>query len=392
MSYSETQSYGSRILESIKGVLFGILLFLVSVPLLWWNEGRAVRMAKSLAEGAAHVVSVTGLDAANESKLVHFTGDATTSEVLEDKDFGVRAPGLRLERQTQMYQWYETSASHDNVGGSKTTVYSYDRKWSDRVIPSAGFKEAGHTNPATMGVAGRDFVAAKASLGQFDLSPEIVRGHVDKWEPFPVSLAGASAPGAPPGAPPDLRGRLKQDGDAFYFGDNPSLPKVGDVRIAYRRVPSPVTMSIVAKQAGRGFVPYPAKAGDAILLTAMESKDASAMFTSAVESNETLTWILRAVGWVAMTLGVFLIFRPIAMVANFIPFIGSTVSFGAFFLSAMFSSCVSLVIVALAWIFYRPLIGLLLFGVAMAAAAVAVPSMAKARSVAPGGPLRAGVR
>jgi hypothetical protein len=388
MSYSETQSYGSRILESIKGVLFGILLFLVSVPLLWWNEGRAVRMARSLAEGAAHVVSVTGLDPGNEGKLVHFTGDAITSEVLEDKDFDVRAPGLRLERQTQMYQWYEKSTSHDNVGGSKTTVYSYDKKWSESVIPSAGFKEAGHTNPATMGVAGRDFVAATASLGQFDLSPEIVRGHVDKWEPFPVSLAGASAPGAPP----DLRGRLKQDRDALYVGDNPSLPNVGDVRIAYRRVPSPVTMSIVAKQAGRGFVPYPAKAGDAILLTAMESKDASAMFTSAVESNESLTWILRAVGWLAMTLGVFLIFRPIAMVANFIPFIGSTVSFGAFFLSAMFSSCVSLVVVALAWIFYRPLIGLLLFGVAMAAAAVAVRSMTRARSVAPGGHPRAGVR
>jgi uncharacterized protein involved in cysteine biosynthesis len=162
-------------------------------------------------------------------------------------------------------------------------------------------------------------------------------------------------------------------------GANPSLPNVGDVKIAYRVVRSPVTMSIVAKQAGRGFVPYPAKAGDAILLTAMESKDAGAMFTSAVESNETMTWILRAVGWFAMTLGVFLIFRPIAMVTNFIPFIGSTVSFGAFFISAMFSSCVSLVVVALAWIFYRPLVGLLLFVVAAAAVALAVRSMSRAR-------------
>jgi hypothetical protein len=372
MTVSETQGYGSRLLESIKGVLFGILLFLVSIPLLWWNEGRAVRMAKSLAEGAAHVVSVTGFDSANEGKLVHFTGEASTSETLEDKDFGVRAAALRLERQTQMYQWYEKSDSHDNIGGSKTTVYSYDKKWSHTLIPSTGFKEAGHTNPATMAVGGRDFVAAKASLGQFDLSQEIVRGHVDKWQQFPVSLAGAAPPGVPPG-------RLKQDGDAFYVGDNPSLPSIGDVKVSYRIVPSPVTMSIVAKQVGRGFAPYSAKAGDAILLTVMESKDAGAMFTSAEESNETLTWILRGVGWLAMTVGVFLVFRPIAMVANFIPFIGSTVSLGAFFLSAMFSSCVSLVVVAVAWIFYRPLLGLLLFAVAIAAAAVAVRSMANAR-------------
>lgn len=371
MTVTETQSYGSRILESIKGVLFGILLFLVSIPVLWWNEGRAVRTARSLAEGATHVVSVTRLDPANEGRLVHFTGEASTTETLEDRDFGVHASALRLERQTQMYQWVETANSHDNVGGSKTTVYTYEKKWSDRVVPSAGFKEPGHTNPEAMAVAGKDIVASKASLGPFDLSPEIVRRHVDAWQPFPVTL-GAATPAIAPG-------RVKQDGDSFYFGDNPSLPNIGDVKISYRVVPSPVTMSIVAKQAGRGFVPYPAKAGDSILLTAMESKDAGAMFTSAEDSNETLTWILRGAGWLAMTIGVFLVFRPIAMVADFIPFIGSTVSFGAFFLSAMFSSCVSLVVVALAWIFYRPLVGLLLFVVAAAAAAVAARVMTRAQ-------------
>ncbi|HJL23314.1 MAG TPA: hypothetical protein RMH80_13870, partial [Polyangiaceae bacterium LLY-WYZ-15_(1-7)] len=49
---------GSRLVESIKGVLVGILFFLGSFPLLFWNEGRAVRRAKDLEEGRGAVVAV----------------------------------------------------------------------------------------------------------------------------------------------------------------------------------------------------------------------------------------------------------------------------------------------------------------------------------------------
>ena len=42
------QSLGSRLMESIKGVAIGVVLFLLAFPVLWWNEGRAVSEAKSL--------------------------------------------------------------------------------------------------------------------------------------------------------------------------------------------------------------------------------------------------------------------------------------------------------------------------------------------------------
>ena len=59
-SFTETtsESWGSRLMSAIGGVLVGIVLFLVSFPLLFWNEGRAVRTAQSLEEGASNVVSV----------------------------------------------------------------------------------------------------------------------------------------------------------------------------------------------------------------------------------------------------------------------------------------------------------------------------------------------
>ena len=53
-----TQGWFSRIMESIKGVLVGLICFVASFPLLWWNEGRSVQTYKSLTEGRGAVVSV----------------------------------------------------------------------------------------------------------------------------------------------------------------------------------------------------------------------------------------------------------------------------------------------------------------------------------------------
>ena len=55
----ENIGWGSRIIDSIKGVLFGLLLFVIAFPLLFWNEGRAVRRAQDLAEGRGAVVEAS---------------------------------------------------------------------------------------------------------------------------------------------------------------------------------------------------------------------------------------------------------------------------------------------------------------------------------------------
>ena len=52
MTEVTSQSWFSRIVESIKSVLVGGAFFVLSFPVLFWNEGRAVRTAKSLEEGA----------------------------------------------------------------------------------------------------------------------------------------------------------------------------------------------------------------------------------------------------------------------------------------------------------------------------------------------------
>ena len=63
-SFTETTSVSwfGRLRNSVGGVVIGLLLIIGMVVLLFWNEGRAVTTARSLAEGAGAVVSV-GADA-----------------------------------------------------------------------------------------------------------------------------------------------------------------------------------------------------------------------------------------------------------------------------------------------------------------------------------------
>lgn len=134
-----TQSWGSRIGGSFKGILVGVLMVVAAFVVLFWNEGRAVQTAKSLKEGAGAVVSVQAqtVDPANNGKLVHVSGTATTKETLRDGEFMVSAQGLRLRRVVQMYQWQERSRSETKKklgGGTETvTTYTYSKIWSPKL-------------------------------------------------------------------------------------------------------------------------------------------------------------------------------------------------------------------------------------------------------------------
>ena len=109
-TYTETEkvSYGSRIGDSFRGMLPGILMFLGAFPLLFWNEGRAVKTVRALDEGQGVVIEVESnktIDPDNDGKLVHMTGRADVSNVIEDAEFGIREENcIRLERTVEIYQ------------------------------------------------------------------------------------------------------------------------------------------------------------------------------------------------------------------------------------------------------------------------------------------------
>ena len=51
----------------------------------------------------------------------------------------------------------------------------------------------------------------------------------------------------------------------IYLGENPSQPRIGDLRVSFQLAPAGPT-SIVGRQAGTGFAEYQTKAGDSLLM------------------------------------------------------------------------------------------------------------------------------
>ena len=367
-----TRGWGSRLLESIKGVLLGLVLFIGAFPLLGWNEGRAVKTARSLEEGASAVVAVSAdsVDAANDGTLVHLIGTATTDDVLSDPVFDVSETALQLIRDVETYQWKETreTETRKKMGGGeeRVTTYRYTKEWSSRRIDSSGFKEpSGHQNPGAMRFESRAQLARQVTLGAFRLPESLVR-QLSRTEALPILTVPESHAGD----------AIAQDG-RLYFGADPTSPAVGDTRVRFR-VARPAEVSVVAEQSGETLVPYPTKAGRPIELLSYGAVPAEQMFTAEMRKNTALTWALRAVGFIVMTLGLTLIFKPLVVVADVVPLIGNLLEMGLGAASFLLSGALSLITVAIAWIAFRPLVGvpLLLAGIAL----LVVPKVMRARS------------
>ena len=100
---------------SCVGAVFGVLLCLGGSVLLWYNEGVAVRTARSLDEAMKHLSSAGAADAA-EGALVHASG-GVTAQVLRDDQFGLSPlEAVSLERVVEVRQWKESSRKHTRTG------------------------------------------------------------------------------------------------------------------------------------------------------------------------------------------------------------------------------------------------------------------------------------
>jgi hypothetical protein len=315
-----------------------------------------VQTAKSLAEGAGLVVDVDAakIDPANEGKLVHVTGDMKAAIKPSDAEFGVSAEGLRLVRTVEMYQWKEEKKTETkkNTGGSEeeVTTYSYVRGWSDSPIDSSRFKVPdGHVNPAKRyndaNFAGRD-----VTLGAYRPSERIVR-MLPASQDVPVNAAMAEA------LRTRISGPVQASEGRFYLGADPTQPRIGDMRVSYTLVPAGI-VSIVGRQTGSDFADYQTKAGDALLMVKPGSMSAADMFKAAERDNVIFTWIIRAVGAIAMFAGFMLILSPLVVVADFVPMIGNILGAGASLVSLILTAVLAPIVIAIAWFWYRPLVGI----------------------------------
>lgn len=365
-SFSEVEHVGclSRLMTSIKGVLFGIVLFILAFPVLFWNEGRAVTTWKGLQEGAAAVVEASAdeLSSDNEGKLVHVTGDLATAEELSDSTFNVTAQAIQLKRSVEMYQWKENkkTKTEKKVGGGekKVTTYSYSKVWSDSAIKSGNFnKPQGHTNPGQMTYEGKSYTAKNVTLGAYQLSESLISQYTE-WEDLSLGPDHLSS------LTEDLQAKATSSDGGLYFGTDPSSPVIGDVRVNFRQV-LPGVASVIAKQSSKNLSGYKTEAGTTLEMLTAGTHSSEDMFDAAEAANALMTWVLRIVGFLMMFIGLSAIFKPFTVLADVIPLFGAVFRAGFGIVAGLIAFPATFMTIAVAWIFYRPILGLILFAIGL---------------------------
>lgn len=352
-----SESWFSRLGGAIKGILVGIVLIIAALILLFWNEGRSVKEYKTLQEGASSVVSVASdaVDPANAGKLIHTTGKADTKAVLSDPIFGVSANAVQLRRVTEMYQWQETSQSETQKklgGGEETkTTYSYTKTWSANAINSSNFRiPEEHQNPATIPYESNTQVADAVSLGKFSLPSSLVE-RIDETKPLFIQAADIKNTQLPTG--------IKLQAGSFYSGADPATPQIGDQRITFEVV-NPMEVSVIAKQVRNTLEPYTTSVGGEIELLETGIHSADAIIQHAQDSNVILTWILRLIGFILLVIGINMEFKVLSVIADVLPIAGDIIGAGTGIIAFLLAIIFALVTIATAWIFYRPLLAIIL--------------------------------
>ncbi|MBI5725635.1 MAG: TMEM43 family protein [Planctomycetes bacterium] len=390
MAYTteETTGWFSRLGSSVKGVLVGFILFIAGFPVLFWNEGNYVRTQQSLEKTgqAAITVPADKVDPANDKKPVHIQGvQAVTDERLSDPDFaGTSGSFIKLHRKALMYQWRENirTETKKEVGGSekKITTYTYEKVWSDDVIDSGKFNHdagntdsAGKVNPPSKKFDSKMFAASKVTAGAFTLSPGLL-GQFSNFQPLairpasgpasspaaaPATMRGA-APAGPPPADHAIGTMLKQAGEGYYFGNDPNNPQIGDLKISFEVV-KPQPISVLARQVGQTFEPYtPEGETKSVELLSPGTHSKEGMIEQAQAANRMWTWILRLVGFLLMFIGLGMAFKPLSVVGDVIPFIGNLIGAGTGIIAFVIALVCSVITIGIAWLFYRPLWGILM--------------------------------
>jgi len=337
----------------IVGAIFGVLLLLGAGAILYGVEHLAITTAAGLEQGAGSVMTVDSgkVDPANEGKLVHLTGEAVAGGLITDPRFGISAKALRLVRETEAFAWKETK-TEKKKDSEKTVTYTYDGAWSHaKPASSKSFNTPkGHENPSDKPYADESFEAADVQMGAFTLTPAQGK-QIPAKEALPLSEDLLAT------LPEDLKGTVKVTGDGWLFiGTNPEGPKVGDARIRYK-VAKPQTVTVIAKQTGNTFAPYPTGAGGNVDLIKPGAHTAQAMFEAAQSSNKLVNWVLRGISLALLTFGIFLLLRAIASSsAGGDP---GAISFN--FWLAVFATgyalAVALMVVGARWLLHQPLMG-----------------------------------
>ncbi len=415
MAYQEvkTTGYGTRVKNSFGGIIPSFLLFFAATALLWWNEGRAVKTDKMLNETEKVCVDMENpskKDASLDGEVVCASALATTEDSLFDKEFNLAEKAISLQRRVEYYQWVEHAqrTSEDKFGGKEvtTTKYTHSKEWVSMPINSESFRDSTFKgkNYVVANYENKDWWAENVTFGAYKLNETLTNmitsreavvlnldpkglADIDKSvgaiyaknktpQPAPTQpavtkdsaavakdsavVAKDSVTVVPDSVPQENKVDLDyvhQAGNVLFLGKDTSSPEIGDVRITFEKV-VPATVTIVAQVNGDTFKAYKAKNGKRFQKLRMGKMDADEFFEAEHKANNMWLWVWRILGVILVIAALKGIFGFLSMLLKVIPFLSNIIGWAVGVVCTVVGIAWSLIVIAVAWLFYRPLLGI----------------------------------
>ncbi|MEA3249605.1 MAG: TMEM43 family protein [Patescibacteria group bacterium] len=348
------KGWGSRITGSIKGVLFGLILFVASFVLIYWNEGRVdlSDIAKKATELDPTAITT---EADIQGGMVSLTGDITSEQQLDDGLFLQPGEYVAYERIAEMYAWEEDeeSESDTELGGGETTTttYTYRKTWTEDPEDSSRFKRpSGHENPE-MAVVGENGTVEDANIGAYTVNMQ----GIDLRNLQSLSLDESIT---------NLTEGAKLEGGYVFIGKGSvSGPEVGDIRISYEVMRDGTNVTVFGKLNDSTIGAY---FKDDTKLHYLYPGTRDAALANMHQEYLMALWAFRALGFILMWIGLMMLLAPLSVFLDVLPIMGkvsrSAVAFVTF-LAALALSVVTMVVSAL---LHNPLALIVVLAVAVA--------------------------
>ena len=334
---------------------------------------------------------------------------------------GAKAIAIRRSVEYYQWVEHEQTKREDKLGGKEvtTTTYTYSKQWVSSPVQSSQFHDPAYQNKnmvlntfedaeqyaenvsfgayklnetlihSIRSSEGIDLAIAEDLLKQFDKSTQAAYERfygVQKSIQQPVQQP-AQQPAIPDSIrallPDSVKARLDslqavndsinrqmenaqnkkdlayvhQAGNVLYFGRVPGAPEVGDVRVTFEKV-MPAKVTVMAVVDGDTFKPYKAKNGKRFQRLVMGKKSGDEIIDAEKEANNMILWALRIFGVMIIIGGLKGIFGFLETILKVVPFIANIFGWGVGIVCTVIGVVWSLIVIAIAWLFYRPLLGI----------------------------------
>lgn len=334
---------------------------------------------------------------------------------------GAKAIALRRTVEYYQWVEHSQTKKEDKLGGKEvtTTTYTYSKRWVSSPVQSSQFHDPAYQNKNTVltTVEEAEQYAENVTFGAYKLPESLIHSissregmklaiseelltQFDKatqaaYERFYGVQKGTQQPAQQPvqqqAIPDSVKALLPdsvkaaldslqavndsinrqmenannkkdleyihQAGNVLYFGRVPGAPEVGDVRVTFEKV-VPAKVTVMAVVDGDSFKPFKAKNGKRFETLVMGKKSGDEIIDAAKETNNIILWVLRIIGIMMVIGGLKGIFGFIETILKVVPFIAGIFGWGVGLVCTVIGIAWSLIIIAIAWLFYRPLLGI----------------------------------